>query len=229
MNLCYLLIFIIIDMLLLLVTYRLFEKNGLIAMYVLHIILSQITINIPIKIFGFTTVIGSSLYAVLFLTIDMINEHYGKKEANKAINIGVCILIIFIIIIIGIKLIISGNEDEYSQTFNFLFSNQFRIVITDIVVSYFIFQRLNVWIFNKVKKITNNKHLWLRNNASTIISQILTAITFYEIAFVGTIKQSELWQIIAIGLVIKLVVSILETPFLYLSCKMKGRIKFGGI
>lgn len=220
MNVVYVLIFIIIDMCLLLLSYKLFDKYGLIAMYILHIVLSQLTINIPIELFGFTTVVGSSLYAVLFLTIDMINEHYGKNTANKTVDSGVFVLIVFIVIISFIKLLIANNNDIYSNTFNQLFENQLRIVISDIVISYFLFQKLNIWIFNKIKKITASKYLWLRNNASTMISQLLTAIFFYQFAFAGIIPQKELWQIIITGLIIKLIITIFETPFLYLSCKI---------
>jgi uncharacterized integral membrane protein (TIGR00697 family) len=122
------------------------------------------TINIPITIFSYTTVVGSSLYAVLFLTMDMVNEHYGKKSANEVVNIGVYILIIFIFILYFIKILIIKNADYISILFNKLFENQWRIVISDILVSYYIFQKLNILIFDEVRKITKEKYWWLRNN-----------------------------------------------------------------
>jgi uncharacterized integral membrane protein (TIGR00697 family) len=218
-----LLIFILIDMCFLLLAYKYFGKSGLIAIYILHIIFSQMTINIPITIFSYTTVVGSSLYAVLFLTMDMVNEHYGKKSANEVVNIGVYILIIFMLILYFIKILIIKNADDISILFNKLFENQWRIVISDILVSYYIFQKLNILIFDEVRKITKEKYLWLRNNLSTMVSQVLTAIFFYQFAFFGIIPQNKLWQIILAGLIIKLVITLFETPFLYLSCKIKPK------
>jgi uncharacterized PurR-regulated membrane protein YhhQ (DUF165 family) len=56
-----------------------------------------------------------------------------------------------------------------------------------------------------------------------MVSQVLTAIFFYQFAFFGIIPQNKLWQIILAGLIIKLVITLFETPFLYLSCKIKPK------
>ena len=189
-------------------------------MYILHIFMSQITINITYSAFNFSTIIGSCFYAVLFLTIDMMSEHYGKKDANCIVDIGVFSLIIMLIFIYFVRFLISKNSDDYSIYFLNLTNNQFRIIVTDIFVSYFLFQKINVLIYNKVKSITGEKLLWLRNNLSTIVSQVFTAILFYEFSFYGVLSQYKIWQIILTGLVIKIFVSILETPFLYISKKV---------
>ena len=219
MNIIYFLI-LIIDMGLVLLMFHLYGKNGLLSMYILHIFLSQITINITYNFLGFSAVVGSCFYAVLFLTIDMITEHYGKKTANTTINIGVLTLISLLLLIYFVRLVLKTNTDSYSIYFLKLTDNQSRIIITDIFVSYFLFQKLNVLLFSKIKKITGEKMLWIRNNVSTIISQIFTAILFYELSFVGIMGQNKIWQLIITGLIIKIIVSLMETPFLYFSKKV---------
>lgn len=222
----YLLLLIAIDMCFVLLMFHFFGKKGLITMYVLHIFLSQITINIPYRFLGLNSIIGSCFYGVLFLTMDMVSEHYGKEEANLTINSGICSLTILLVLIIVISNLIKLNVDNYSVEFLDLFNNQWRIIITDIFISYFLFQKINVLIFCKIKKLTNEKYLWLRNNVSTIISQIFTAILFYEFAFFGVMDQYKIWQIILSGLLIKIIISILETPFLYISKKVGVKVKY---
>ena len=220
MNIVFLLSLILIDMTLVIFMFNFYGKSALLLIYILHIFMSQITINLSYDILGFNTIIGSCFYAVLFLTLDMANEHYGKDTANSFVNVGVLSLIIMLLLLYFVRFMISSNSDNYSKAFLNLTNNQFRIIIVDIFVSYFLFQKLNVLIFDKIKKITGGKLLWLRNNASTIISQIFTAIMFYELSFCGTIEQYKIWQIILTGLIIKIIVSLFETPFLYISKKV---------
>lgn len=217
MSILYIIGLILLDMSLVLIMFRLYGKNGLLLMYILNIFISQITINVTYDILDLNIVIGSCFYAVIYLIVDMINEHYGKVEANSIVNIGVFSLIVLFIFIYYTRFLIKINSDDYSRCFLYLTNNQFRIIITDILVSYFLFQKLNIFIFDKIKKITKEKYLWIRNNASTIISQVLTAILFYEFSFYNIYAQNKIWQIILTGLIIKIIVSLMETPFLYIS------------
>lgn len=223
MELLKLICFIIVDLLMVLYTYRLLGKIGIVVMYIIHIIISQLLIKLQIQIFNVDIVIGSIAYAVLFLTMDMMNELYGKKNAMKMVDMGLITLVSFLIITYFIKLISINYNNEYINSFNTLLSNQWRIIISDIIISYFIFQKINVLIFDTIKKITGERFLWLRNNISTIICQIATAILFYESAFAGVLTQENIWKIIMSGLIIKLFVTLLETPFLYISKKIKPR------
>ena len=222
MNILFLGLFLLFDMSLVLLSFRLYGKTGLLVTYILHIFMSQLTINIPYSIFHYTTIIGSCFYAVLFLTVDMLNEHYGKEEANKVVNYGVFTLIVLFTIFFFIRLLIKENVDNYSIELLDLTKNQLRIIVVDILISYFLFQKVNVLLFDKIKARTGEKMLWLRNNVSTIISQVFTAIMFYELSFAGILSQKRIWQIIITGLIVKIIVSLFETPFLYISKKIGG-------
>lgn len=223
MDLLKLVCFILIDLTMVLCTYKVLGKMGIVMMYIIHIIISQLAIKLQIQVLGLDIAIGSMAYAVLFLTMDMMNELYGKKNAMKLVDIGLATLITFLIIIYFIKYISINNDNGYINSFNTLLSNQWRIIASDIIISYCIFQKINVLIFDVIRKITGERLLWLRNNISTIICQIATAFLFYEFAFAGLLEQKIIIQIIIGGLIVKLFVTILETPFLYISKKIKPR------
>lgn len=138
--------FTLIDLVLVLCSYKILGKIGIIMMYIIHIIISQLAIKLQIEVGNFEIVIASIAYAVLFLTMDMMNEIYSKKNAMKMVNIGLCTLVVFLIVSYFIKYIVAGYDNEYISSFNILISNQWRIIISDIIISYFIFQKINVLI-----------------------------------------------------------------------------------
>lgn len=216
LELLYLLI-IIISLFSALFFLKLWGKNGLIIFYVVNIILSQLFVKLPIQIFGFTTIFGSIMFSVLFLSTDIITEHYGKKSGYQTVKIGVLTLIFFLIILQGA--LFFAPDSEILEAYKTLFGSQWRVVIADLLISYLIFQRLDITIYDKIHKLTGDKFLWLRNLGSTIISQTFTAILFFQIAFIGIIGQALLWEIIFTGLVMKIAISFLDTPFIYLSYK----------
>lgn len=193
--------------------------------YVAHILLSQITVQMQISLFGFTTIFGSMLFAVLFLCTDILNEHYGKEEAYRAVLIGAGVLIFFLFVIQTAMLFQPTQTNTVYGAFSTLFSNQWRIVLADLFVSYLIFQLFNIALYDRISKWTKRKFLWMRVNVSTIITQILIAVIFFQIAFFGSLPQSIIWQIIIVGLVMKILITLLETPFMYLSYKFLPKEK----
>lgn len=172
-----------------------------------------------IDIFGFTMILGSALFSMLFLATDIITEHYGKKEAYTAIKLGTIALLFFLFVIKISTLFVPSGTNTIFDSFNALFSGQWRIIFADIVISYFVFQMFNVWLFNKIKQLTKNKHIWLRTNVAAWTCNILVAILFFQAAFAGVLPQNILWQLILVGLVVKLFIVVLETPVIYLSYK----------
>lgn len=228
MNEIFFLGFILFDLFAALLCLRFFGKSGIVIFYITHVIMSQVTVKMQIDLLGFTTIFGSVLYAVLFLATDVMTEHYGKEEGYKLVNLGVLSLGVFIFIVQAAGIFAPSTTNTAYSSFRNLFDSQWRVVGADVVVSYFIFQRFSVWIFQKLSEWTNGKHLWLRNNLSTWISETLTAIIFFQIAFIGQIPQNILWQIIIVGLGMKLFVALLETPFMYLSYRFLPKEKQAG-
>ena len=71
--------------------------------------------------------------------------------------------------------------------------------------------------FHFIKDRTGNKYLWLRNNGSTFVSQAVDSLTFTLLAFYGVFANEVIWQIILFTYLVKLIVAVIDTPFIYLS------------
>jgi queuosine precursor transporter len=219
MNELLLLGFIFVDLILLLILLRLFGKIGVMLFYVLNVILSQIIIKMQIEIFGFTMILGSALFSMLFISSDVISEHYGRNDAYKMIKLGVISLLFFLFVVQMTLLFVPSSSNTVFESFKNLFSGQWRIIFADIIISYFVFQIFNAWFFNKLRKITKEKYLWLRTNLSAWICHTFVAVLFFQAAFAGVIPQNILWQIIIVGLIVKIILVVVETPVIYLSYK----------
>ena len=90
-----------------------------------------------------------------------------------------------------------------------------RIVLGSLV-AYLISQLHDVWAFHFWKGKTKGKHLWIRNNASTIVSQLIDSVVFVTIAFIGVVPGSVLLMMIVVQYVSKVIIAIVDTPFIYL-------------
>jgi len=95
-----------------------------------------------------------------------------------------------------------------------------RIVLASLT-AYIISQLHDVWAYHFIKEKTQGRMLWLRNNGSTWISQLIDSVTFSLVAFLGTFEGSVILQIIVTTYVLKVFVAILDTPFIYLSYKVR--------
>lgn len=223
MNELLLLSFVLADLFLCLLFFKYAGKMGLIAFYIIHIFLVQITIQMQFDVFGHTMVFGSALFAIIFLAIDVLTEHYGKDEGYKAVRLGSASLLLFLIIVTIVQYFEPSATNEITQEFGAIFGQQIRITLSDLLISYLLLQSFDVWLYNKIGILTKGKHLWLRNNVSSLISQTLIAVFFFQAAFAGVIPQDKLWDIIFHGLLIKWAICMLETPFLYMSRSFKPK------
>ena len=95
-----------------------------------------------------------------------------------------------------------------------VFATSFRIVFAGLFV-YFLSQSLDVWLYDRIRKWTNEKHMWLRNNGSTIISQLFDTFAFAFLAFYGMFDGWFALAAVAYG--VKIFVALCDTPFAYLS------------
>ena len=100
---------------------------------------------------------------------------------------------------------------EFSEMFSKVLALTPRITLASFI-AYLISQHHDIWIFHFWKKKTNGKHLWLRNNASTIVSQLIDSIIFVTIAFYGIFP---IWNMILGMWIVKIIIALIDTPFIY--------------
>jgi uncharacterized integral membrane protein (TIGR00697 family) len=202
------------------IAYKLFGKTGLYIWTAVAVILANIQVMKTIQVFGLVTAMGNVIYSSLFLVTDIINENHSKKDAQKAVWIGFFVLITTTIIMqISIQFI-PHESDFLNEHITAIFSILPRIAFASLI-AYLISQTHDVWFFAKLKKRHIRKYLWLRNNLSTVTSQLLDNIIFTLIAFVGVFSWNVIGQIFLTSYILKVIVAVCDTPFVYLARKIK--------
>ena len=211
--------FALLDLSLVLVIYRLFGKMGLFSLIVFNLLLCNIQVLKTVELFGMTTTLGNILYASVFLSTDLLSEFYGKKEAKKAVLLGFATLLMSVIYM-QFALHFTPTPDDFAQPhLEALFSFLPRIALASLT-AYLVSQMHDVWAFHKIKEKTGGKYLWLRNNGSTLVSQMLDSVIFCVIAFYGVFPMDIFIEIIITTYVMKVIVSVLDTPFIYLAKRL---------
>lgn len=177
------------------------------------IVAADLMANKLVQIGPFSVPGGVILFSMTFLLTDMISEYWGKKYALKAVWAG---FISSLIMVLSLFLVLNWQASpfalEQAEIFNKALALTPRIVIASLV-AYIVSQHHDVWAFHFWKRKTKGKHLWLRNNASTLVSQLMDSAIFVTIAFAGIIP---ILPVIVGQYVVKVSIAILDTPFMYL-------------
>lgn len=208
--------------------YYLMGETGLYCWNVLATIAANIEVLILVDAFGMEQTLGNVMFASTFLVTDIISEVYGKAKANRAVNIGIVSSLMFIFISQLWLQYTPGANDWAMPHITAIFSNTPRLMIVSFLV-YAICQRFDVWAYHKWWEFTDRKFhdhkkfLWLRNNGSTLISQLINTLLFTFGAFAGTYDMKTLWSIFFASYMIYVATSILDTPFVYLARMIKPR------
>ncbi|MBU0713302.1 queuosine precursor transporter [bacterium] len=191
-------------------------KTWLYAYIAVCIVLANIFVTKQFTLFGLSATGGNITYGAIFLVTDMLCEHYGKEAGRKAVLIGFFAAVFYLITSQFILLIKPSEYDTVHEGMKAIFSFAPRIVLAS-MIAYLVSQFHDIWAYHTIRKITNNRMLWLRNNASTWTSQLIDSIIFSLIAFVGVFPMKIVLQIVLSTYLLKIIVAAIDTPFLYLS------------
>lgn len=220
------------NFLLIILAYRLFGKWGLIMWIPISVIVANIQVVQTIELFGFVATLGNIVYASSFLVTDILSENYGKKEAQKAVWIGFFSLISMTLLMNLALQFQPLAGDEFATTAHdathTIFSLMPRIAIASLS-AYLLSQRHDVWAYHFWRKrFPGENQIWLRNNLSTVISQMIDSSVFVLIAFLGVFETSVLLEIFLTTYFLKFIVAAADTPFIYWGKRIykKGNFKF---
>lgn len=200
--------------------YRFFGKAGLLAFNILATLLANIEVLLLVEAFGIEMTLGNILFASTFLVTDVLSENHSRKDANRTVIISTLCSVFFILISQIWLLYIPGENDWASASVRTIFSSTPRIVCASLLV-YLISQLTDVWLYHKWwdwcrKRFGDStKGLWIRNNGSTMISQLLNTFLYTFFAFYGRYEISTLMSIFLSSYMIFFVTSLLDTPFVY--------------
>jgi len=185
-----------------------------------------------LNILGFTMdfnlTAGAVIWPVVFITSDLINEYFGKPGV-KRISYLTAALIAYAFLVVFLAMDLppaqwwldanskdaAGNYFNMDFAFNKIFGQGNRIIIGSLT-AFLLGQLVDVFVFQKLRKVTGSKQLWLRATGSTLVSQLIDSFVVLYIAFYGVFESS---QIVAIGItnyIYKFTVAILLTPLIYL-------------
>jgi len=179
----------------------------------------QIEIWIPILgSYTFEQSVGLLPYPITFLVTDIISEIYGKKKANQVVISGLIASVFMLCVILVAD---SVNSTSWSAvddtTFNQVFGLSGAAVFAS-MLAYLFAQFIDVRLFHFWKKLTKGKHLWLRNNASTIFSQCIdTFSVLFLLCYFGVIAWDKLGILFINGFLFKVFFAAFDTPFFYLA------------
>jgi queuosine precursor transporter len=197
------------------------KTNLLLGIFVACIVIANLLGNKITTLFGVRTGVGIFIVPILFLITDIIEEVHGKKKAKLFVYVGlVALLFTLFFTFLAIALppeATWGSQEAYEDVFGV----SIRIMIASFI-AFFISQVHDVWAFSFWKKKTNGKHLWLRNNLSTAVSQLIDTTIFMFIAFYQITPKFDVSFVISIIIpyyLLKVLFSIFDTPFVYLGVK----------
>lgn len=189
--------------------------NGL---FIMSLLVANVVANKVVNIYGLTVPAAVVAYAITFLCTDLIGELYGKDEANRTVKYGFYLQIFSLILIsIAIALPPAFFSVEYSEKFAIVLGNSWRVVLASLI-AYLISQANDVFVFHKLKEMTGEKYKWIRNNGSTMLSQLIDTAIFITIAFWGV---PNLIHMIFSQYIIKFILALLDTPFFYFFTRKK--------
>lgn len=186
------------------------------------VVMANIFAN-KIVVFGpFSVPAGVIAFSMTFFITDLLSEKFGKKYAKKAVWAG---FFSSLVLVISVYIVVNWQPASYSIEISEMMSRVLALTPRITLAGFFAYivsQNHDIWAFHFWKKKTKGKHLWLRNNASTIVSQLIDSVLFVTIAFYGLFPILPL----VIGQwVVKIVIALIDTPFMYLSVGIMDRIK----
>jgi|TARA_B110000116_G_scaffold102926_1_gene89627 uncharacterized integral membrane protein (TIGR00697 family) len=164
-------------------------------------------------------------YPLTFLVTDLISELYGQKKANLVVFSGfIASLFVLLFLWLGGQFNAIPESLVSDSIYNSVFRNAWRLIAAS-MIAYLFAQVIDVRIFHFWKKLTNGKHLWLRNNGSTIASQLVDTTLVICILFVGVWNSDQILSAIIDGWLFKMLMALIDTPIIYgVIYLLKGRI-----
>ena len=212
------------------VAYRFFGKSGLYAMTAIATVLANIEVLLLVDAFGMEQTLGNVMFASTYLITDILSENEGKKSASRAVRIGIFTTVVMLAATQLWLLFTPSPNDWAMPSVRAIFSTTPRLILASFT-GYVVSQHFDVWLYHKwwnytAKKFGDTKRfLWLRNNGSTLISQIVNTVIFTTIAFLGMYDTATFISIMLSSYVIYVVTSLCDTPVVYIARKLKDKGK----
>lgn len=193
--------------------------------------LNPVNLNVLGTTFDFNLTAGTILWPFVFISTDIINEYFGKAGVRR-ISVFTAGLIAYGFLIIGLSTLLEpatfwleqnkvdsqGNPFNISVAFNTIF-RQGMGIITASLTAFLVGQLVDVYVFQRLRKISGPKMLWLRATGSTMVSQLIDSFVVLFIAFylLGNWTLLFVLQVGIMNYIAKGILAVLLTPLLYIA------------
>lgn len=196
-------------------------KGALISLLCALLIVVNIASSRDIRLFGLEITLGSPVYAVTFLLSNVLSERYNRKEAHQAIWKGFVVIGLFV----AVGAVVARVPPDHLSSSHSCVSvvlDQTRWILGASLVTYLIAQHSDVWLFWIIRKLTKERWLWGRNVLSTVAAEFVDSLLFNFLAFSHDAERN--WVELAVGgFVIKSVIGLADTPFIYIARRIGSR------
>ena len=222
---------VLYDLLLASLLFYFFGKEGLYLAIVLGIVLSNLqggkVSDVVIFDRTFTVSMGAIMYSGIYFATDLLSEKYGRKEANRAVILGavanIAVMLTLVLSTFFPPSDVAESADEVHDAISTL-AIYSPIFVIGSITAYLISQLFDVWVFYKIKSITGDRMLWLRNNLSTLLSQALdTFIYTFVWVLAGQLDFSTAAAIAVSKYIFKFVIALIDTIFIYMLRNIKPK------
>ncbi len=187
------------------------------ALIASNLIFQKFFIWSPFGLYTFEISVGILPYPITFLVTDIISEIYGKRRADQVVMTG---LFASLFIIIVVMIADAATATVWSPVSGEMFHKVFGLfgpAVFASMVAYLTAQFIDIRIYHFWKKFTSGKHLWLRNNGSTMVSQLVdTVLVLSLMAVAGAIGWDRFGCLLINGFLFKILIAAADTPVLYL-------------
>ncbi len=202
------------------------KVDFVVALYVIYLALSQV---IATKIAAFHLVIGTFytpaavlIFPFTFQIIDIVNEAFGRYEVHRMTYIALVTQVIMAFFFWLADLLPSAPFWQSNPGWHSIISLVPRITLAS-WIAFMISQNLDAFLYAKLRGLTKGRHLWIRNVIGDIISLAVDSVIFISLAFYGL---QPIVPLIVGQIVIKWLVSIVDTPLMYLSRRILYRVPY---
>jgi uncharacterized integral membrane protein (TIGR00697 family) len=188
------------------------------ALFISCLLVSNIIAGKLFVLGRFVLPVAVFAYPVTFVITDTVSEVWGKKEANSIVWLGLIMNLVMTAFLYLGRVLPPAPFWEHQAAYEAILGMVPRIVAAS-MVAYLVSQLHDVQAFLFWRRVTKGRHLWLRNNLSTMASQLLDSVIFITIAFAGTVEGTVLINMIGSQYLVKLILALADTPFCYLAVR----------
>ena len=216
-----------------LIMLRAFGEVGLYLYVAVAVIGANIQVlkAVQFSVYADPVALGTILFTSTYLCTDILAEHYGRQAARRAVWIGFGSLLFFNVIMIlnlGFAPMTpeqAGEPMAWALPMHGHMSALFTpapALFAAGMIAYFVSQFHDIWLFQLISRLTNRRHLWLRNNASTWVSALIDNTIFSVLAWVVFAADPIGWQPLIFTFILgtyllRLLIALIDTPFVYLA------------